>query len=852
MDELNLTEIENKLNAEFASGQRIVFWYDGDASFESQVDELNLTDVTIHHLTDNNSFRTKLMIEHDRPEDKFLIYAPFAKPKVEQNHLEDTLRYSREFYADRLSLIAADIGLPDRFHGALKEIAAFFGLGAKITKEAVKRTNAFTEAAASIDLANSGEEDIPLIAMCVVAGARNVTVDDLIYAVFDKGNLDNEEIIESFEKYGLKDAFWKLVEGRFSYYDPEPSLLRFAMSLFATAIFRENEEDMPSKWEQYKLAKVSNACVLLDNMKNNVIYQASFDDMAANIAETLHVGDELGSISIDKVLFISDVEQADKLIISWLIERENGEDTTSELSGKSIPEICDIRKRMHFGKKYKNEYDALEAGYKLLFASQFVAQGSLAEITEEYKSADFEYDRAYRRFIMALDKMDNADAFSELKERMESIYQTEYLEKIMYAWNNSIAEDGLRRVLPLQRDFYRDKIESKKNKVAVIISDAFRYEAAMDLVDLIKKNQNLTVSADCMMATLPSFTPLGMASLLPHDEITMKEDFTVLLDGNPCASKAQRDKILKTANADSLALSYADDLRGHMSTNELRSLIPSGLKVIYIYHNSVDITGEGGPTEDKVFEGVETAVKEVYEIIKNLSLRANVYNFIVTADHGFSYTRRNVPPSGKLDKEAEQKGIYSDRRFLITNEDYSRDGVYALNLGDSLGCSDERFIMLPKGVSVFKTGGGMNYVHGGASPQEMITPCISIHAQKGVVETKEVGLMLVTSINKVTNLLVYLDFIQENPVGDAVKPLNARIRFEADDGEIISNEVLYKVDSKSDDPRDRSFRLRFDIKRKSYSQDKKYYLRVLDEKTKAIVLERQVIIDLPFTDNYGF
>ena len=28
MDELNLTEIENKLNAEYASGQRILFWYD--------------------------------------------------------------------------------------------------------------------------------------------------------------------------------------------------------------------------------------------------------------------------------------------------------------------------------------------------------------------------------------------------------------------------------------------------------------------------------------------------------------------------------------------------------------------------------------------------------------------------------------------------------------------------------------------------------------------------------------------------------------------------------------------------------------------------------------------------------
>ena len=250
---------------------------------------MNLPDVAIHHLTDCNSFRTKLLIEHDRPEDKFLIYAPFARPKVDRNHLEDTLRYSKEFFADRLSLIAADIRLPDRFHGALKGIAPFFGLGSKITKDATKRTNAFIEAAANVDLAAVGEEGISLIAMCVVADARNVTVDDLIYAVFDYGAIEEEEIIKAFDKYGLKDAFWKLAETRFSYYEPEPHLLRFAMSLFATAIFRDMEDDMPKGWEQYKLAKVTNASVLLDNMKNSVIYQKSFDNMSEEIANALDV-----------------------------------------------------------------------------------------------------------------------------------------------------------------------------------------------------------------------------------------------------------------------------------------------------------------------------------------------------------------------------------------------------------------------------------------------------------------------------------------------------------------------------------------------------------------------------------
>lgn len=84
-----------------------------------------------------------------------------------------------------------------------------------------------------------------------------------------------------------------------------------------------------------------------------------------------------------------------------------------------------------------------------------------------------------------------------------------------------------------------------------------------------------------MMATLPSFTPVGIASLLPHDELTMKDDYTVLVDGNACGSVTQRDKILKSEKTNSLAISYSNDLRGHMSSNELRAFT-SGVEVIYV------------------------------------------------------------------------------------------------------------------------------------------------------------------------------------------------------------------------------------------------------------------------------
>ena len=85
-----------------------------------------------------------------------------------------------------------------------------------------------------------------------------------------------------------------------------------------------------------------------------------------------------------------------------------------------------------------------------------------------------------------------------------------------------------------------------------------------------------------------------------------------------------------------------------------------------------------------------------------------------------------------------------------------------------------------------------------------------------------------------------------------VKAVTYRIRFEADDGEVISNEVLYTADSSSQNPGDRMVSLHFDIKKKAYGSDHKYFLRILKDETGAEVQSRQVIMDLPFTDDFGF
>ena len=116
MAELNLKQIADKLNAEFTGDVRkLVFWYDDNAEFAEDIDTLELENAKVLHLAPDNQFYTKYFLECVDRTTNYLVYAPFAKPAIRDNHLADTIRYSKEFFADRASLLALDLGIDERY-----------------------------------------------------------------------------------------------------------------------------------------------------------------------------------------------------------------------------------------------------------------------------------------------------------------------------------------------------------------------------------------------------------------------------------------------------------------------------------------------------------------------------------------------------------------------------------------------------------------------------------------------------------------------------------------------------------------------------------------------------------------
>src|SRR4030065_1689454 len=95
----------------YEEGNRIVFWYDATQEFEDAVPHIKLEDVKVLRLDRIGALELKINLELEDPAGKYLIYAPFHEPTEKDNWLLDIQLYSRQFHADRASILLDELGL---------------------------------------------------------------------------------------------------------------------------------------------------------------------------------------------------------------------------------------------------------------------------------------------------------------------------------------------------------------------------------------------------------------------------------------------------------------------------------------------------------------------------------------------------------------------------------------------------------------------------------------------------------------------------------------------------------------------------------------------------------------------
>lgn len=839
MAELNLKQIIDRLNAEFTGDTRkLVFWYDDKAEFEEDMQNVTLENAQVFYLQRDNQFYTKYFLERVDKTTNFLIYAPFPKPDVADNHLEDTLLYSKRFFADRASLISVDLGIDERYRPIIEKHIKFWG--------EKKRAQRFYD----LEIENYNEENILVGLMAALCSARTCSFEDVVRVVLTGGGLTDNSFMGEFERYDLLEPFWKFCEQHFGYTDVKPTLEKLVVTMFVTYTAKYIGAEMPKPWKAFVSYKSGNIIAFLDNLMNSMLYRENYDVLSAHVAKELNAGAVFAEYLPEYFVGCDTFLCFDEIIIQWLTDRLLNEDIGAKLDSLTIPQICEKRRKMHFGSQTEQSYILLDSAYCLITAATYHCPEGFKAIVDKYRESDYQIDSAYRQFYFAYDRLPDTTDFETLRELVENIYTNEYLAKLLPQWNAGIAEEDVFTSTPMQQDFFSRYIRNTKERIVVIISDALRFEVGCELFQRMQEAPKcVSAKLELQLSVLPSYTQLGMAALLPHRSLTMTDDYRVLVDGVLCDSLTGREKVLQSYISNSVCVQF-DDIKA-LKKKELREIF-TGKQVVYIYHNQIDARGDKLNTENEVFSACQEAIEEIMDLIHRIAVGANTIHFVVTADHGFIYKRDKLSESDKIGGVSD-KGAFMNRRFVVSAAPVVDDGITNICLGRILRNNDTKVVSFPVSSNVFKVaGGGQNYVHGGSSPQEMIVPIVDIRMEKGHVETKNAEIALVSMVQKITNKVTILEFIQSEPVSDTVKSTTYKMFFMSEDNERISNENSYIADSRDLDALKRVFRMKFQFKDKKYDREKQYYLVIYDDNTGLEVFRHPMIMDLAFTDDFGF
>ena len=257
-------------------------------------------------------------------------------------------------------------------------------------------------------------------------------------------------------------------------------------------------------------------------------------------------------------------------------------------------------------------------------------------------------------------------------------------------------------------------------------------------------------------------------AVLPHREMQITEDIKVLCDGASTEGTENRGKVLNAAHTGNLAITYKTLLA--MKQAERREAI-SNAQVVYIYHNAIDAVGDKAATEDQVFEACEQAIREIKNLVRMITNDMNGTHILITADHGFLYSYKPLEESDKAEKSFVSGHIVElDRRYVIADGDCTAD--HMLRVPMTRYQSGYTLFAPQENIRMKKQGGGMNFVHGGISLQEMVVPVIEFQnmraSSKKFVDVKKAELQLISQSRKVSNSIFSLDFYQKDAVSGKV------------------------------------------------------------------------------------
>lgn len=863
---MKLADIQQELIRLFetqdaARGGALVVWHDPDSAFTDAVDDLELVGVEVLREQENALFELKRILNGDLSNRRILLYRPHAR-RLEGNWLADIEARYPSFSADYISLQLRELNASNT-----PEIRAALNTYKKqLKKKTVLRK--LTRLSDSYTQPQQLACGLMAIALDCPSIEPELLIQQYLLTAYEE---DGKAAYERLERFDCAEDFCCALSAWTGFTGNANDFIALATHVLLAALSHCLPQDITplisTAVNEQQFARCHSAV-------HDWAYGAERDalfELSQLVEEQAQIKTRLSNMHLEALAQIDALPCVDAQLIQKLFICISEHPEQASI----VDTLVAQRRNTAWYNQFADFYQGLKAAANIQQFHNKHPQGFEAASPEQlwklYTTELYAVDTWYRKLHCALNNavctgLYNLDeGFRTCCTQMENLYKNAFLGKLSERWEAAVepylAKDGFVPNITQQRDFYLSEVQPllhSKKRVCVVISDALRYEVAVELAETLERNTKGTCNLSSMQAAFPSITSCGMAALLPcsSSEFSVDENnkLIVQLDKNKVNSTPLRQAQLQRFETNSIAIN-SDDLVNEMSSAERKALAKDA-QVIYIYHNTIDALGDKPQTQRKVFAACDDAIRELSDLVRLLTRDRITQNIIITSDHGFLYTAESLLETDYAQTSSIHGNLcYAGRRFAIAEVNASSQDFLNIALP---GSNSKLTGFAPRGYTHIKrAGSGENYVHGGVSLQELCVPVLHFSNKragtKGYVDTEQAKLSLVSTIDTISNSLVNLNLLQDKPVGGKVLPASYEVFVGTNTHVPVTNVTHVVTDRTSKDATARVITIKLCLKPGvSTSEQELYHLFARNLDTGEISNLRDLHIRVAFAPTIDF
>lgn len=394
-----------------------------------------------------------------------------------------------------------------------------------------------------------------------------------------------------------------------------------------------------------------------------------------------------------------------------------------------------------------------------------------------HRGLELRFDRCRHEIVANLGRP-AVEAYWAWVKRLAGCFATAFEESGKYA-------GGFSGLIAHTR-FWSDLVETGDlGETAILFVDALRIDLADSLLARLDQPTR-SVPTRLALASLPSKTPVGMASLLPR----AATDLVVFSkNGKLRAEIGGKDVSTPNGRIEHLRFCVPNIEAGELKTvteTQLRQWATSR-KPVLLMTRDIDDSGEiAANVAPDLFEELVSDLARTVTVLH----RAGYRRVVIGTDHGFL-----LIPSGIDLPQRPAPGtggeLTSSTRYAVgpISADADCIGFEPSQMGRSGGSN----VVVPKGLATFSVGGPRHrFVHGGLSPQE----CVLRFVVSEVAGPQRVPVQVrLSRIANVSSMILFVPVEVTTPSGPAAP---RRVRIEAHAGSQVigrSETAAYKPES---------------------------------------------------------